>query len=104
MKEVESKDYSWKWITASELLTKQPCDLCFVILTCDDANDSATIYDGESASGEIVATIKALQNRSVGLNIHHHIFCRKGLYVALGDNCLGALIQWLEKPAKGGGS
>jgi len=98
MQSIDSKEYSWKWITADELLSKGACELSHAILTCDGGNCSASIYDGESSNGKLVVTFKALQNRSVVASLYPHIFCRRGLFVDLGTDCLGMLIQWREKP------
>lgn len=96
----DAKEYTWKWITGNELLSHRPCEICNAILTCNDENCYATIYDGENILGRVVATIKALQNRSVSMAIHHHVFCRRGLFVDLdtSTHCLGMFVQWLERP------
>lgn len=95
----DAKEYSWKWVTGDELLSKRACEICVVALTCDGDNCYATIYDGENTNGDIVAVLRALGNGTCQVAIHHHIYCRRGLYIALeGDHCTGMLVQWLERP------
>jgi len=97
--ELESKEYSWKWITADELLCKTPCEICHVLLTCKGANCRVEIYDGEDTSGKYIARVEALANRSVSIDIHHHIYCERGLYLDLYEDTVnGVLVQWLEVP------
>lgn len=94
----DSKEYSWKWVTASELLSTRPCEICTIIQTCKTTNCRTHIYDGENTTGRMVMRLEALANRSVAANIHHHIYCRRGLYVELSGDTHGVFIQWLERP------
>lgn len=104
MEELESKEYSWKYVTGDELLSHGACELCHVLLTCKGANCRVEIYDGENINGKHIARVEALANRSVSIDIHHHIYCRRGLYLDLyGDTVHGVFVQWLELGHKGGG-
>lgn len=101
--EVESKVYSWKWITASELLSLRACDLCHLILTGDGTECYVTIYDGENTSGQVVMVLRALGKASVTIVLHHHIYCRRGLYIHFPgntDHVTGVFAQWLELPQR----
>ena len=99
---MDSKDYSWKWVTADELLSKTACDLCQIVLTCNVGNCNMKVYNGESETGEYVMRLKGLQNRSVNAGIHNHPYLRRGLFVTLDGNCLGAFVQWRSRPSKEG--
>jgi len=94
----DAKEYSWKWVTASELLCKTPCELCAVIQTCKTTPCRTHIFNGEDNTGEMVVRLECLANRSVPAILHHHIYCRRGLYVELSDDTYGIFIQWLERP------
>lgn len=100
---IDSKELSWKWVTAkTELLSKMACEICMIALTCDTANGNVTIYDGENTNGEIVAVVKGLQNRTVDITVDHHIYCRRGLYVVLSPAVFGVFMQWRMRPSKEG--
>lgn len=101
MEQRESIEYSWKWITASELLSKRACELCHILLTSDGTESYITIYDGENTKGDVVMIVRALGNRSTTIQLHHHVYCRRGLYIHFPgntDHVTGVFIQWLEKP------
>jgi len=97
----DAKEYSWKWITGSELLSKRPCELCHVLLTCDGTESYITVYDGENVNGRVVMIVRALGNRSTTIELHHHAYCRRGLYIHFPgntDHVTGVFLQWLERP------
>lgn len=102
MEVIDTKELDWKWVTANEVVSKMACEICMIALTCDGANANVTIYDGEDASGEIIAVVKGLQNRTVDININHHIYCRRGIYLVMSPAVLGVFIQWKMRPSKEG--
>ncbi|GAJ18204.1 unnamed protein product, partial [marine sediment metagenome] len=61
------------------------------------------VYDGENENGDQIARLKALENRSVSIDVHHHIYCNRGLYVYCSGDVEGLFVQWLETPMKGEG-
>ena len=99
---MDCKEYSWKWVTADEVLSPTACELCQVILTCANGNCNMKVYDGENENGTYVARLKSLINRSVNMGIHDHVYLRRGLFVTLDANCLGAFVQWKNRPSKEG--
>lgn len=100
----EAKEYSWKWITGDELLSHGRCELCLIVLTSSDGNGDVTLYDGENTNGRQICKFEGLANRSVPFGFHHHIYCRRGLYIDVGSNVTGLLVQWKELGHKGGGN
>ena len=99
---MESKQYSWKWVTDDEIVSKMACEICMIALTCDGANANVTVYDGEDDNGELVMVVKGLQNRTVDINIDHHIYCRRGIYLVMSPAVFGVFIQWKMCPSKEG--
>lgn len=102
--ERESIEYSWKWVTATELLSHGACEICNMMLTCEDGACHADIYDGENLNGTMVVSLKTLEKRTQPMSLVHHIYCRRGLFVFLDDDCRGLFIQWREIGHKGGES
>jgi len=96
----DSKEYSWKWVTADELLCKTPCEICTILVSCEDGNCEVKAYDGEDATGRLVAHVKCSQYRSFIFNSHHHVYCRRGLYIDVDvvAHTEGVFVQWLERP------
>lgn len=103
MEQVESKEYSWTWVTADRLLSHGACEICMLCLTCDGANGNATIYDGENNTGDVIMVVKGLQNRTVDVCIPHHIYCRRGIYIVLSPAVFGIFVQWRELGHRGEG-
>ena len=104
MENIESKQYSWRWLTGSGPLSHGPCELCYAMITSAAAASAATLYDGESATGDIIAILEGPATISQQMHFMAPIFCNKGLYVALDQNVTGVLVQWreLSNEEKGG--
>jgi len=96
--EPKSKEYSWKYIVADEILSLQPCELVYARLTSATAAGSAIFYDGENATGEKILELATggLYNCEVAPPVP--IYCRKGLYVGSVTTVDGILVQWREIP------
>jgi len=96
VEQVESKDYSWKYVTADELLSHGECELVYARLTPATEAGSAILYDGENATGK-----KILEMNNGGLyNCECSplvpLFCRRGLYVGSTSTIDGILVVWRE--------
>lgn len=95
----DSKEYSWKWLTAAELLSLRPCELTYVLLTSGVGASAITMYNGQDTSGEVIALIECLASRSTEFKPFAPIYCQRGLYAGtFTDNVYGVLIQWREIP------
>lgn len=93
---IESKEISWKWITADELLSHGPCELIFIMLTSAASAARATIYDGENISGTVIAILEATTNISQQMHFSVPVYCRRGLYIDVDTNATGCFVQWRE--------
>ena len=103
MDEVESKAYSWKWITADELLSHGACELLYALLIPSaSATSTATIYDGEDINGEVVVAFRTAQSNQADFSPAKPIYCRRGIFVDTIANVLGVFVQWRELGHKGG--
>ncbi|MBA7568162.1 hypothetical protein ES708_09883 [subsurface metagenome] len=100
---MDSKDYSWKWVTAEELLSHGACELCYVKVNPVDSTCNVTIYDGENALGRIIAVIDSEFVTNCELLPKEPIYCRRGLFIGLMTGCAGMLVQWRELGHKEGG-
>ncbi|GAI43554.1 unnamed protein product [marine sediment metagenome] len=101
--ERDSKEYSWRWVTASELLSHGACELLFVLLTSPDDISDCTLYDGETNLGRTIVKLEGSANRSFPFLPAKPIYCRRGLYVEKGTRMTGVLIQWRELGHRGSG-
>ncbi|MBA7579991.1 hypothetical protein ES708_21877 [subsurface metagenome] len=99
---MNAKEYSWKWITASELLCRSACDLLYVKVNPVDADCNVTIYNGEDASGTIISVIDSQFVTNCHLLPAEPIYCRRGLFVGEMINCVGMLVQWRPRASKEG--
>ena len=104
MEPVDSKDYSWKWVTADELLSHGPCELlCAKFIPSAAATATATIFNGENIGGETVIAFRTAQSRQADLSPLKPIYCRRGIYVQCIANVKGVFVQWQELGHKAGG-
>jgi len=100
---MDSKEYSWKWITASELLSRSACDLIDAHLVPDAAGTStAEYYNGEDDNGELIIKTRIAASQHCDLHPTVPIYCRRGLYVKVTANVRGILVQWRVRSSKEG--
>lgn len=94
---MESKDYSWKWVTADELLSHGPCEVFYgKFIPSSSATATATIYDGENTSGKVVVAFRTAQSRQADFAPPVPVYCRQGLYVDGIANVKGVFVLWRE--------
>ena len=94
---MESKEYSWKWVTASELLSNRACELIFAHLIPSEAGTcTATIYDGENALGAVITAMRTAISQHCDFAPPIPVYCRKGLYFQSITIVKGCFIMWRE--------
>jgi len=98
VEQVESKEYSWKWVTADELLSISACELLFAHLVVSSANGHATLYDGENTAGNQIVYLQAATETGMQFHPLKPVFCRRGLYVGNTSHLEGVFVQWRELP------
>lgn len=97
MDKVESKKYSWVWVTADRLLSHGACELLYARAYSDGgAIENTALYDGESTSGTIIVNFNSGVKSNIPLTPKVPIYCRRGLYVDIGENTEGVFVQWRE--------
>jgi len=94
---MDSKEYSWKWVTADELLSQGACELlCACAYSSGNAIENTALYDGENATGTLIVNFNSGLKGRVPLSPKVPIYCRNGLYVDIGENTEGVFVQWRE--------
>jgi len=103
VKQVESKEYSWKWVTADELLSHGPCELLYAMfIPSAAATATATIYNGENTNGDIIVAWRTAQSKQAVLSPKAPLYCYRGIFVDNIANVRGVFVQWRELGNKGG--
>ena len=98
----DSKEYSWKWVIADELLSHGACDLLHArAYSSGNAIENTAIYDGEDTNGKLIVNFNSGVKGNIPLTPKVPIYCRRGLYVDIGDNVEGVFVQWRELGHKG---
>lgn len=104
MERVESIEYSWKWVTADELLSHGVCELLYAQAVSDGGEVKDTIlYDGENTKGELLINLQKGARGNITFSPKMPVYCRRGLYVDIGSNTEGVFVQWRELGHKEGG-
>ncbi len=99
---MDSKEYSWAWVTADRLLSHGPAELMYALfIPSAAATATATIYDGESTSGDTVVAFRTAQSKQVELDPPKPVYCRRGIFVDDIANVKGLFVQWRELGSKG---
>jgi len=89
-----SKEISWAYVTADRVLSHGPCELLYAYLVVSAASTDSALYNGENTSGDKIADLKSAAVTGHELKPPAPIYCDKGLYVDVGTNVTGILVQW----------
>lgn len=100
---MESKEYSWKYVTASELLSHGPCELMGAELVPTGNSNGTILYDGESSNGTVIQNLNAQVATNRPFKPPVPVYCRRGLYITIGSHVNGVFVQWRELGHKAGG-
>lgn len=93
---MESKEYSWAWVTADRLLSHGPCELVYAYLVPSKAEAEVYIYDGENTNGDKIFRFVTASQNNRAFNPKVPVYCRRGLYVDIGKGTEGVFVQWRE--------
>lgn len=91
---MESKEYSWAYVTSSRLLSDGPCELVYAYLVPSTATTDTVLYNGRNTSGEVIVTLKAAVITGHRFTPRVPVYCDKGIYVSLSANASGIFVQW----------
>lgn len=93
---MDSIKYSWKWVTADELLSHGPCELVYARSMTATAESNTFLYDGENTVGTPIVEFESGVNAGQEFSPKEPVYCRQGLYVDIGTNTIGVFVQWRE--------
>lgn len=93
---MDSKEYSWAWVTGDRILSHGPCELVYAALVPSGATTDSVLYNGENTKGDHIVTLKAATVRIMPFSPKIPVYCRRGLYVDVGTSVTGIFVQWRE--------
>lgn len=91
---MESKEYSWAYVTEDRLLTAKDCELIFAYLVPSAATTDSAIYNGENTTGDKIIDFKSAAVTGHPFRPPVPVYCRKGLYVDVGTSVSGIFVMW----------
>ncbi len=92
--EIDSKELSWAWLTADQLLTTQPCELLYVFVAPSGATTNSAIYNGKDANGDKITSLPAAAVTGLEFRPARPVYCARGLFIDVGTNVTGIFVQW----------
>lgn len=95
---IESKEFSWKWVTADELLSRRACELVYARLTPATDAGLCILYNGENADGEVIEQLETAGMNNCEFYPAKPVYCGRGLYVGTVTTVKGIFVQWREIP------
>lgn len=95
---MDSKEFSWAWVTGDRKLSDGPCELIYAYLVVSAASTDTHLYNGENTTGDKIVTLESNSARGHAFNPKVPVYCRKGLYVDIGTSVTGVFVQWKELP------
>lgn len=90
----DSKDYSWGYFTQSGVIAEGECDLIYAAVTPRKQDGECTLYRGTSANGTKIVEITFGNETLTEFSPRKPVHCYNGLYLLVGSNFSGVLIQW----------
>lgn len=100
---MESKEYSWAWVTNSRLLSHGACELLYAFITPSKSEAEVYLYEGESTGGNKIFRFVTASKGTRVFSPKAPVYCRKGLYVDIGKGTEGVFVQWRELGHEGRG-
>jgi hypothetical protein len=91
-----SKDYAWEFITSSRSVTKSKAEITYLNFVPSAATADAAIYNGQDANGKLVLSFLATVALNTEASPKKPIYCDKGIFIHIGSNITGLLIQWRD--------
>ena len=99
--EWDSKEFSWKWVTAAELLSHHACDLIYAKFTPDTDVGNVTLRNGHDNTGEVIMKLLTAGAYNCEFSPRRPVYCPRGLYVdtiTTGD----VFVQWRVRDSEEG--
>jgi len=95
---MDSKEYSWKFLSASELLSRVACDLVYAVqvMKVVDAAAFTDFYNGESILDNVIVILPG-SLLLAEFNPKEPVYCRRGLYVNVTGAIDGVFVLWRER-------
>ena len=85
-------------VTSDQLVSRTPIWIYSLVITSNGtAEADATIYDGESTSGDAVLTLYTVDESMAQLVFPEPLYLHKGLYVDIGSNVTEVLVQYVTR-------
>jgi hypothetical protein len=91
---LESKDYSWAFVTADRCLEKGPCELVYAQSVPTTTTVTTILYNGTDANGQVITYLNAAVATNRTFAPKEPVYCDKGLYVAKGTAVTGVFVMW----------
>ncbi len=90
----KSSEWGWSYVTADQLLTKEPCEVAYAQLVPSGAVTDTYLYHGANTNGEKIIALVSAAVTGHEFRPAVPVFCRRGLYVDIGSNTTGVFVQW----------
>lgn len=91
---LESKEYSWRYCTTDQILSKGPCELLYFNVCPSAGAAECALYNGTDTSGELIIPIYLTVQLNYDYSPKQPIYCSKGLFIDIGANVTGVLVQY----------
>lgn len=87
------------YLEASQVVSRVPCELVGIFLTCEGEVCRIQVFDGTNARQPRILDLQAGASTTIPFHPTEPIFCRRGLYLGLDDNVKSVTVQWRPLPA-----
>jgi len=91
---MDSKAYSWAWVTADRLLTDKECELVYAYLVPSAATTNSVLYNGTNTGGDPIVTLESAVVTGHKFAPPVPVYCPRGLYADVGTSVTGIFVMW----------
>ena len=88
----------WRWLTAAEVISHNPCNLKGILVTPSAASAECKFYNGESDQDPIAFEVFLTTQDTLPVNFPDGLKLDRGLYVGALTNVTGVLVIWEPLP------
>lgn len=93
-------DYpAWTYFEKTQVVSRVPCELVGVFVTCNRNACTVAVYDGPNAQSPKIGDLDAQAARTMPFLPPEHVLCRRGLYFVLSGDVKSITVQWRPLPA-----
>ena len=97
---IESKDVSWQFIQAAQIVEKRPCELIYAKAVANGQNPESYLYHGVNNRGVKILRFVGTKSSDRTFSPRVPVLCEHGIYWGHERHHEGIFIEWRVIPER----